>query len=195
MKKLILMAALALTSCATIPPAPVVAPAQHQADIAQWFAAHPEWGMNGRVAVNAPTGSGSGSLEWVTLKDGFTATISAPITRQSWKLTSRAGSDAMIEGLSGGPRTGSSAQALLQEVTGWNIPLAQLQNWMKGLAPSNVTRDPRTGLPQRFVDGEWTVTYEEWSHAEGDVPVLPKRISATKSSDTRVRLIIDTWNP
>ena len=211
MKKLLLVLAIFLSGCAT---APVLTTAEQQARFgeqqratAAWFAAHPTWGMSGRVAVSAPTGSGSGRLDWANRTNGYVASISAPITRQTWRLTqSPAGS--LLEGIPNGPLSGPSAEELLFQASGWRIPLDRLQNWLKGITPTggNVILDPRTGLPSSFREGTWTVTYDEWSapsvqsaaDAASDVspmPAMPKRITATIGTDTRVKLAIDSWQP
>lgn len=207
MKSWIAVSALALmlSSCATIPSGPVMsetqkqqAHAMQQENAAAWFAAHPSWNMAGRIAVSAPNNSGSGRLDWTNLRDGYVAEISAPITRQTWRLTYTGADGAVIEGLSGGERRGSDAEQLLFEVSGWRIPLNELRAWMQGITPADVTvlRDPVTGLPQQFTQGEWQVRYEEWTVADAatGVPVLPKRITATVGETTKVKLVIDSWS-
>ena len=203
MKKLafVTMLAFSLSACVT---APVLTPSEQQAVFgkqqqatAAWFAAHPTWGMTGRIAVSAPTGSGSGRLEWTNRTDGYVASVAAPITRQTWRLTQRNGYGATVEGIPNGPLSGPNAEQLLFDVSGWRIPLDRLQQWLKGMTPTGgaIQLDPQTGLPASFREGQWSVVYDEWTPANDTMPAMPKRITATIGTDTKVKLAIDAWEP
>src|SRR5690606_17894130 len=65
--------------------------------------ADPDWSLAGRVALANGSRGGSGRLEWRQAADHYSVALSAPITRQSWRLTVNPGG-ATIEGLDGGPR-------------------------------------------------------------------------------------------
>ncbi|MFB8831670.1 lipoprotein insertase outer membrane protein LolB [Azotobacter sp. CWF10] len=53
-----------------------------------------------------------------------------------------------LEGLAGGPRDGEDAQQLLLEATGWDIPVNQLPEWIRGLVARR-RRRPRDGRTRR----------------------------------------------
>ncbi|MFQ6312942.1 lipoprotein insertase outer membrane protein LolB [Lysobacter capsici] len=133
---------------------------------------------------------GSGRIEWTQHGERFEVALSAPVTRQSWRLAGGPG-EARLEGLEGGPRSGDNAAALLLETTGWDIPVEALGNWLRGLPAEGVAAAKLTpgpdGRPLSIEQGGWTIAYQ-WP-ASGD---LPSRLDARRAS-ARVRLIVDEW--
>lgn len=149
------------------------------------------WGLEGRIAISNARDAGSGRIEWRQAGPRFDITLTAPVTRQGWRLTGEPGR-VVLDGLPGGARQGSDAETLLREATGWEIPVRSLPNWVRGLRG-----DPRTALVQfgpggrlmRLSEFGWTIDYT-WP---ADVAAqLPSRVEARRA-DARVRLVIDRW--
>ncbi len=94
-----------------------------------------------RVAVSANGKGGSGRIDWEQAEDPDEVALSAPVTRQSWRLAGDTQTGAgRLEGLEGGTREGSNAADLLRQATGWDIPVASMVHWARGLA------DPTAGV-------------------------------------------------
>jgi len=160
--------------------------------------AQPAWSFAGRVAVSKGRNGGSGRIEWQQQARQYVVSLSAPVTRQSWTLTGDAEQGGgRLEGVDGGPRQGPDAQQVLREATGWEIPVNQLPEWVLGLvaegatATEQVDRDTE-GRPRRVRQMGWDIQYLDWYPAEGDRPVLPRRIEAV-NGDAKVRLLVDSW--
>lgn len=193
-----------LSACATLPGpsvAPVLSPAQRAAaEAAQQvrearLRAQPVWSLSGRIAVSVGTRGGSGRLDWVQSAGRYEVALSAPVTRQSWRLSGTEGA-ASLEGLEGGTREGPDAAQLLREATGWEIPVAQLPDWVRGLrAPLADARvDYGTdGRVLRIEQSGWTIEYPEWRVADAGRPDLPRRVIA-RNGDAMVRLVVDEWS-
>ena len=119
---LVLMACLLLAACAGQPvrEAPPVASGAATATQEAREAALREvdaWSLEGRVALANDGRGGSGRLDWHQAGTRSTVSLSAPITRQSWRLTAGPGG-ATLEGMEGGsrqapPRVGHGPAALL----------------------------------------------------------------------------------
>lgn len=149
-----------------------------------------DWSLSGRIAVSNAGKGGSGRIEWSQRGEAYEVALSAPVTRQSWRLAGGP-AGARLEGLDGGPREGADAAGLLFQATGWDIPVAALGDWLRGL-PAGDGDDARIvpgpdGRPQSIAQGGWTIAYQ-WP-ASGD---LPSRLDARRES-ARVRLIVDQW--
>lgn len=181
---------------APLPPAEQAAAMARQQARETALATQPDWGLDGRVALSNHGRGGSGRIEWRQHGANFEVALSAPITRQGWRLSGdRDG--ALIEGLDGGPRRGGDPAALLREATGWDIPVAALASWVRG------ARAPEGGAAQLQFDQEgrlarlqqdgWTLDYRDWQAPPGTAVVLPMRISAERDT-ARVRLAVDAWN-
>jgi len=149
-----------------------------------------EWSFIGRIAVSQGGNGGSGRIEWRQHGGDFDIRLSAPITRQTWRLSQTNGR-VRLEGLPGGTREGDNAEALLSEATGWRIPVAVMSDWVRGAragAGGDLEFGP-DGLPATLRQAGWAVTYREWNQ---DDPVLPTKVFA-QAGDARVRLAIEQW--
>ncbi|GAB2671701.1 lipoprotein insertase outer membrane protein LolB [Arenimonas aestuarii] len=164
----------------------LAAQAAHEAALA----AEPDWRLQGRLAVSAGGDGGSGRIDWVQRGDTYDITLSAPITRASWRLLGGP-VQARLEGLDGGPLAGPDARSLLADATGWDIPVQALAHWVRGgRAPgqAHIEFGP-DGLPALIVQQGWSVQYRGWT--TGPAP-RPKRVFATRDNAS-VRLAVDAW--
>lgn len=196
-----LLASLLLAACAGQPvresPLHAGTPVQLQAQAAraQALAAHPDWSLQGRVALSNGRDGGSGRIEWHQEGARFDVALSAPITRQSWRLSGDGGS-ARLEGLDGGPREDSDAERLLREATGWVIPVAALASWVRGSAaeglPDAVLEFGADGRLARITQAGWTIDYASWQLQPGLGVELPLRLTSSRDA-AKVRLAIDGW--
>lgn len=199
-----LTAALLLAGCATTAPTRTAPPlsaevrAERQRERAEWLSLYSTWSFSGRAAISRGTKGGSGRIEWEQLdRNRYSIALSAPVTRQSWRLTGDLHSEAgRIEGLEGGPRDGEFAEALLLQATGWNVPLQQLGSWVRGAPaadyPVESVEYDWQGRPSLLRQAGWNVRYTAWRPGPAGQPDLPTRIEA-ESGDARVKLQIDEW--
>jgi outer membrane lipoprotein LolB len=193
----IAMLAIALSACATRAPRETLppiegTPAANQAARAVTLASLAEWSLSGRVAVSNGKDGGSGRLEWRQVGRRYDVALSAPVTRQSWRVTGGEG-DAVLEGFAGGPRTGPDAAALLFDATHWQIPVDALGDWVIGFPHGDgALHFGADGRVDRIEEAGWVVTYADWRRQAGASVDLPGRIEATRG-DARVRLVVDQW--
>jgi outer membrane lipoprotein LolB len=170
---------------------------QAQSARAAHLGANPQWALQGRVALSNGRDGGSGRIEWHQDGRAFDVSLSAPITRQSWRLSGDRRS-ARLEGLDGGPREGSDAERLLHQATGWEIPVAALASWVTGTAapdlPGATLQFGSDGRLGRIAQGGWTIDYAGWQPQAGFAVEMPQRLTATRG-EARVRLVIDHWQP
>jgi outer membrane lipoprotein LolB len=167
----------------------------------QRLRALPALAFSGRVALSNGRNAGSGRIEWQQSGSDYGVTLSAPVTRQSWKLSGNAAS-ARIEGIEGGPREGADVVQLLRETTGLDIPVGALAAWASGaradvaaFGPAKIGFDADGRLARIEQDG-WTVDYLGWQDQQvdgGEVLAVPDRINAQRDP-ARVRLAIDAWS-
>lgn len=193
----------ALVGCATAPTrtTPTLsadALAERQRIRSEWLSLYATWSFSGRAAISRGDRGGSGRIEWEQRdRDRYSVALSAPVTRQSWRLSGDLASGAArIEGLEGGAREGAPAEGLLLAATGWRVPFRELGHWVRGapaegVAVESVEYDAE-GRLLRLRQSGWTVRYAEWRAGPVGQPDLPVRIEA-ESGDARVRLAIDDW--
>jgi len=148
------------------------------------------WSFVGRIAVSQGAGSGNARIEWRQDGADFELRLSAPLTRQSWRLH-RLGGRARLEGLDAGLREGDDAERLLSETTGWSIPIDAMAAWVRGVrgdGPAVLAFDAQ-GLPATIAQRGWTIEYRGWNDA---FPPMPRKIFAEKEG-AKVRLAIESW--
>lgn len=189
-----LLVALLVCLLSACTPAPVRPPLQGdesvQAARESALAAQSAWSFTGRVAVNSSGNAGNARIDWKQDGLDYDIRLSAPITGQGWRLR-RTGTVISLEGLEGGTRTGSDAEAMLREATGWRIPVSAMASWVRGArstGASDLEFDP-SGLPATLRQSGWAVEYRGWTQA---TPPLPSRVFASQP-DASVRLVIERW--
>ena len=196
----LVLAVLLLGACAgrapreSLPPL-ATTPAAHQAQREAALALHPDWSLQGRVALSNGRDGGSGRIDWRQQGGHYSVALSAPITRQSWRLSGDAGG-ARLEGLDGGPREGADPGRLLREATRWEIPVTALADWVRGLRAS-ADHGPAQlafavdGRLARIEQDGWTIDYTAWQAPSGGIE-LPVRLNARRG-EASVRLVVDRW--
>lgn len=198
------LAALSLAGCASrgpvAPASPVLSDPQavaaaeaSQATRSAWLAARPDWSFEGRVAVNARGKGGNGRIDWRQQGDRYEVALSAPVTRQSWRLSGDLDSGTgRLEGLEGGPREGADAERLLFEATGWDIPLEAMVRWARGLDGAGQAEYGASGELRALREQGWRVDFQDWFPPADGRPAMPRRIEATREG-AKVRLVVDQW--
>lgn len=163
----------------------------------------PALAFSGRVALSGGSrGGGTGRIEWRQSADHYEVTLSAPVSRQSWRLSGD-GSAATIEGIKGGPRSDNDVMRLLREATGLEIPVGALAAWAGGTRADEAAFGPARleftadGQLARIEQDGWTIDYLGWREedlGDGQPPLpVPDRINAGRG-EAKVRLAIDAWS-
>ncbi|MBS0381847.1 MAG: outer membrane lipoprotein LolB [Proteobacteria bacterium] len=192
-------AALAMLLLAACAPLPVREPGTvkqlaAQAVREQQLGARQDWGLTGRFAASDGRDGGSGSLEWQQDGQSYRFILRAPITGKSVQLDG--GPDgAVLTGAGKVPVTGADASQVMRSEFGWDVPVADLAWWVRGLrAPGRpaILTFGSNGLPATLDQDGWHVDYRDW-YAERNPP-LPRKVYASRDPFS-VRVLVEQWNP
>jgi outer membrane lipoprotein LolB len=88
----------------------------------------------------------------------------------------------------------ASAAELAGSLLGVEAPFANLPRWVTARpgAGAQVRTVDTQGRPRSVVDQGWTIDYTDYT---GEAPdALPRKLDVHRG-DTRLRLIVDAWNP
>jgi len=87
-----------------------------------------------------------------------------------------------------------TAEALLEDMIGWSLPISGLEYWIRGIPrPGSAYSHhlDQEGRARSIRQDEWTIDYRDYfAHAEG--PQLPRRFKLVSEKVT-LKLIIERW--
>jgi outer membrane lipoprotein LolB len=194
MRRIVLLLLILMVASCVPPPvrrAPDAALLQAQAARETALATRPDWSLSGHIAISDGKDGGSGRIDWKQHGSDFDIHLSAPVTRQSWRLV-REGGRVRLEGLEGGTLEGTDAEALLYQALGWLVPVDALAAWARGARASSDAQLEfgADGLPSLLTEDSWSVEYRAWE--AGGNPPRPKKVFATQG-ESKVRLSVDRW--
>jgi outer membrane lipoprotein LolB len=153
------------------------------------------WAFRGRVAVSDGQQAGTVNMRWKQQGENFDIEISVPITRQSWRLRSVGSQRVQLQAYGLTVMEGESAEAVLKQATGWQIPFADLQAWVRGMRADGAaqTAFAPNGLPASFKQNGWFVDYREWNQALLPMPTKVFANTSKNGKNASVRLQIESW--
>ncbi|MEO8001753.1 MAG: lipoprotein insertase outer membrane protein LolB, partial [Arenimonas sp.] len=152
------------------------------------------WSFRGRIAISDGKQSGTVKMRWQQRGEQFDIEISLPITNQKYRLRS-IHNKVRLEGFGLVMLEGDSAEAVLQEATGWRIPFRDMQQWLRGIRTNSATpiEFAPNGLPAQFSENGWLVDYRGWDAAVLPMPTKVFANSSDKGKSASVRLQIEAW--
>ena len=151
------------------------------------------WQIEAHISVSDGRDGGSGDLIWRQDGETYSFTVRAPVTGRTWKLSGDS-HQAQLEGVLPEPVRGADPQRLLREQLGWDVPLAALESWVRGLrapGPRTDVQYDEQSLPAVLVQDGWKIEYRGW-FADSQPP-MPRKLFASRGN-ARVRMAIDSWS-
>lgn len=187
--------ALILAACAPVPVRQPGTAQQLAAQTAreQTLGVQQDWSLEGRFAASDGHHGGSGGIAWRQDGPQYQFTLRAPVTGKTVQLSGDP-NGAVLTGAGRQPLTGSDAGEVLNAEFGWDVPVADLAWWVRGLrAPGRpaILTFGANGLPATLDQDGWHVDYRDW-YAERNPP-LPRKVYASREPYT-VRVFIEQWS-
>lgn len=187
-----LLLLLALTACAPMrlreDDATLRAQQQREAAIL----ARSDWQLSGRIAVSNGEDGGNADVEWSQQGKRYDLRLRAPVTGRNWRLHGDARS-ATLEGVREQPLHGGNAAELLAREVNWQLPVNELEYWVRGLRAPGARAElvfDEAQRPAKLLQSGWTIEYRDY--VSDDAQALPRKVFATKGKQ-RVRLFIEDW--
>ncbi|HTH93829.1 MAG TPA: lipoprotein insertase outer membrane protein LolB [Rhodocyclaceae bacterium] len=142
--------------------------------------------LSGRISVRQQDTPYYATLSWQHALDSDDLTLSAP-TGQGVAELRRDQSGAVLQMADGKRYVAPTLDDLAGRLFGVDLPLAQLPDWMRGIAPDAQLDEQKR--PVRLVLPTWTVEWLRWSEDGRPLLISLERSDASVSA----RLRIDTW--
>lgn len=150
-----------------------------------------QWQIQGKIGVRTRDDAGSAYIDWNQAQDSFYITLSGPLG-QGTTIISGNPTGARLQ-QSDGTWIAESPDQLVQEHTGWEIPINNLLYWVKGMpAPGGkpVSTHNSLGTLATLEQDGWRLIFDQYSPQLGTL--LPCRIRIQKDQ-LQVTLIIKRW--
>jgi outer membrane lipoprotein LolB len=190
---LILFTSLLFSACAHKPPLKSVEFKAHQTALTPIN----EWKMTGKLGIKTSAESGSASIHWQQNRAHYDIQLHGPLGQKSIAIVGDSHQVSLKE--KGKPAmTARSPEALIKKTTGWNLPLTQLNYWVRGLpAPKSKIKQitPNAfGLIAQLEQSGWVIDYQSYHQIQhqNQLIYLPKKIVASYK-DIRLTLVIREW--
>ncbi|WP_052417459.1 lipoprotein insertase outer membrane protein LolB [Cellvibrio mixtus] len=155
------------------------------------------WQVNGKLGIRTADDSGSASLKWNQEAANYQINLSGPLGQKRMLITGTA-DKVRLEQTGEPAQEAKSPEALIKQQLGWTLPVTQLAYWVRGVpAPKgriNRLEQNSIGLIAQLQQGDWLVTYDNYSdqQLEGKTLPLPGKITA-EYQDVRLILVIRQW--
>lgn len=178
-----LAGALALGACAPLPVPPASPAAVRHAQ--------PMFTLEGRMSATDGQQAASGRIEWEHAPHADRLTLLNPLGQIAARLDSDAAGATLLTA-DGQRIVAASADALLPQVLGVDVPVARLRLWVQAApgAGAEVRQRDAYGRPQLLIDQGWRIDY--LAYADDGAGAPPARLDISRG-DHRIRLIIDSW--
>lgn len=153
------------------------------------------WTAQGNIAARTAKSGWNAYYDWQQQNANYSLILFGPLGIGRTQLSGTQGANGQVTLVTSKQQTftASSPELLLQQQTGWNLPVSNLYYWLRGLpAPHQHYReslDAYNHLLHLYQDG-WHISYLHYTTVNGID--LPQRILLT-DPDWQVQMIITKW--
>jgi outer membrane lipoprotein LolB len=157
-----------------------------------------QWTLRGRLAVRTDDRGGQAALSWQREADRHAIRLNGPFGQGAVRITQDAAGARLVDA---GAREfqAATAEELLYLYTGWQLPVAQLDWWVRGLPAPGAEAErglDEAGRLRRLRQHGWEVYYESYRRVDG--VDLPERLSFARPADAdhpamEARLVVERW--
>lgn len=150
------------------------------------------WQIRGRVSLVKGDQGWHASLNWREDAGRYRLDLSGPLGQGAVRLEGDA-AVVRLQTADGHDYVAEDADALVQAATGWQLPVAGIRYWVRGVpVPGQpaVVRTDADGRLVSLVQSGWDIRYERFEDVDGRA--WPTRMQLT-TDDLSVRLVVDDW--
>ncbi len=181
-----------LSACAT---RPSVSPEDSKAN---WLAHQAavqtltHWQVKGRIAVRSASEGWTAHFDWEQRGEDYRIRVRGPFGQGAVELQGD-GAGVWLKRTDQPPLYALNPEALLEQETGWRLPVGGLSSWLRGLpvpgGEPTIAWDARGRVLEIEQDG-WQINYSRYL-PQGDLQ-LPGKFRMTRES-LQVKFILDGW--
>ena len=150
-----------------------------------------------QFSVNGSDG-GNGRFQWHQENEVLDFHLSAPLSNQTWRLQGLPGAYTLTDS-KGIASQNASAEQLIENASGWSLPVSELRYWVLGLPTGYVSNASiaryADGTLKQFTERGWQVDYQSYTDAEPRLPIKIKAVlSEFGKTRASVKIIVHEWS-
>ncbi len=154
------------------------------------------WNLHARAALRLERAAYQVGIRWQRSPGSFTLLLEAPFGQGVIRIDTLPLGGYELGLPDGGRFAGDSPEILLEEVTGWSLPVGGLEYWIRGLPHPDSEfryRSDGDGRPRWIGQDDWSIDYLDYFDRDDAAgPGLPRRINLERREIT-LKLVIERW--
>lgn len=150
------------------------------------------WTLEGRLAIRDGDDGGSGKLRWQAEPGGSRLDFHGALGRGAWRLIVSPG-EAVLTMADGAVYRAASVDRLVTEQIGWQVPVAELSWWIRGLAAPGGRAARALGASGELLELQqagWSIEFNRYRVF--DEELMPGRVVA-KRGERLVKFVVGDW--
>lgn len=152
------------------------------------------WNIHARAAIRLEGGAYNIGLRWQRQVENSMILIEAPFGQGVFRIESSTVGTYQLRLPDGRVSESKSAEALLEDMIGWSLPVSGLEYWIRGIPRPDSTYShylDQEGRARSIRQDDWTIDYREY-FAQAEGLQLPRKIKLVNETVT-LKLIIERW--
>jgi len=152
------------------------------------------WDVHARAAIKLEGAAYNIGIRWQRQAQNSKILLEAPFGQGVFRIESAAGGTYRLRLPDGRVFENNSAEALLEEMIGWSLPISGLEYWIRGLPRPDSAYSHRldsAGRARSIGQDEWAIDYLDYFARQDDLQ-LPRRVKLVSDKVT-LKLIIERW--
>lgn len=151
-----------------------------------------EWRVQGRIAVRTASEGWSAHFDWKQQGEDYRIRVRGPFGQGGVEMHGN-GQGVWLKRADQPPVFALNPEALLEQETGWQLPVAGLSSWLRGLPVPGGQPDiawDEQGRLLKIEQNGWQISYSRYLLQSGIQ--LPEKLRMQHDS-LKVKFIIDGW--
>jgi outer membrane lipoprotein LolB len=152
------------------------------------------WDVHARAALKLESGVYNIGIRWQRQAENSTILLEAPLGQGVFRIESDASGKYRLRLPDGRVFENSSAEALLEKMIGWSLPISGLEYWIRGLPRPDSDYSHRLdqgGRARSINQDQWDIGYLDYFTLQENLQ-LPRRVKLV-SDNVTLKLIIERW--
>lgn len=160
----------------------------------QALASYDSWDMHSRAVVKLEAAAYNIGIRWQRDAANFEMLLEAPFGQGVFRIESSVGDVYRLRLPDGQVFENLTAEALLEDVIGWSLPISGLEYWIRGMPRPGSEYSHRVaadGRTRSISQDRWSISYLDYFD-QPQYPRLPRKVELVSDTIT-VRLVVERW--